>query len=247
MACTPEYQSRLTDFARGELGGPEADSLLAHVFECPECSRELDLLADLTRNLSRQSAGETGHDAVVIPSFRGRRNVLFSAAALVLIALGLWAFLLDGSHRGKGQLADLARIEPLPFVSGQLRSPDQDGRQRFLETMELYRQGDFQQAAERLQGLLGEDPGDDKLRIYLGICHLQLHEAEAAVETLEPAVSSADELVGERALWYLGMAHLLRSDGSAAYGAFQSLRQRDGHYRLNAEDMLAELERLGVP
>jgi len=241
MACSEEQRDRLVEFARGALSAHDADALIEHTQACSACSEEFDVLAGVTRALDREAAARAapGRGAARRWTWTPRR---LSAAAAVLLAgaLGLWF----AGGPGPRALSDLARIDPVPFVEGALRGGAPEREPRFRAAMEAYSSGDFAAAAPALAALLVEDADDHKLRIYLGISYLNLGRTAEAIAALEPARAGAGGLLGERALWYLAMAHLLREDGAAAQSAFEELAARRGSYRKNAEEMLEKLKEL---
>ncbi len=274
MACTPEYRERVWALAAGKLGDPEAGDLLEHIARCAACGEDLDLFADLSRTcaaLEARKAASRGDDGPSLapgavhpalgpaalrpsgepvtlrpargwPALRTWRAAAAAAVVLITALAGGWVVL---RRDGPRNLARLADIEPIAFVEGALRGPSEDRLPRFREAMRAYARGEYAAASGALAQLVEEDPGDHKLRVYLGIGLLQVGKAGEAIHALEPAVEGGEGLVRERALWYLGAAHLLREDAPAARRTLEALRDLHGDYQPNAEDLLDKLRRLG--
>ncbi len=241
MACSTENHERLVEFARGGLEGAQADALLDHVQTCAACGEEFDLLAGLTSLLERESpsrrASSRNACRAGLPRVLTARRASAAAAVFLAGALGWWASFGIGSRSLRG----LARIDPVPFIEGTLRGGETEREPRFRRAMEDYSRGDYASAAVALAALLAEDPEDHKLRVYLGVSYLRLDRPAEAAAALEPGRARAPGILGERVLWYLGMAHLLREDGEAARMAFSELAERRGAYRKDAEEMLGKL------
>jgi hypothetical protein len=107
--------------------------------------------------------------------------------------------------------------------------------------MAAYADADWAEAARALRVVAAERPTDALAHLYLGIAELQRAAFADAIAPLRVAAQHGTGLVGERGLWYLANAHLheLRVDDARA--ALQRLRDLDGDYALNADELLRRL------
>ncbi len=240
MACSSRRSEEIGDLAAGRLTGEAADALLDHLDSCPECSREFDLAADLVALSARRGA------AIFAPRRRTLVAVLAIAAA-VLLAVWLGLYLgREGDSRAT-RLAMLASTEPLPTASLVLRaSTPEPASPDYAAAMEFYAASDFPRASARLAQVVTASPDHSLANLYLGICLLQTGAVAEALGPLERAARVGEDLLRERALWFLGNARLKLGDAAGAIEAFTQLEELGGDYLPNARDRLASIrEALG--
>ena len=238
MACSTERSTQIGDLAAGRIGAEAAGELLDHLERCRECSAEFDVCADLVAAAdlagARLFAGRSG--AVL------RWRFPIAVAAAVLLGLGLWISFSGRGGTSRTALARLASTEPLPAAGFVLRSDAPEGtRQAYREAMERYGKGDFAGAVERLAGVTASSPDDPLANLYLGICRLQTGAVAEATAPLERAAEKGEDLVRERALWYLGSARLALGEGEAALSTFERLADLGGDYEPNAREKVAAI------
>jgi tetratricopeptide (TPR) repeat protein/predicted Ser/Thr protein kinase len=88
--------------------------------------------------------------------------------------------------------------------------PPQGALDHFLAGEELYRRGDYQQAASSFDRALGRQPGHFWARFFLAVCHLKARHWEAAKAGLNACLSQQPDFV-----W----AYLFRSFANQRLGA----------------------------
>lgn len=219
MACSQDHALAIDDFAAGRLDAAASEALLDHLEGCAECSASFDLVADLMRSgVPRSSLRFIG--------------ALLASAALLLLALTLWWPM---SRQGRFQA--LASADPLVQMNLVLRS-GASNKDAFQGAMEPYARSDFQAARDALSRFIAGAPDHAPAHLYLGIALLQLGEAEAATAPLQRAAELGENLLAERALWYLGNACLMLGQGEEALAVFRELKNREGDYELNARAMV---------
>ncbi len=233
MACTPQRSAELAELSGGRLDAGGAAGLLEHLEQCPACSEELDLVADLLR---------LGRGA---PSATRRRTRLRLVVGAALAVAAAWLLVLALVPRANGRrIEHLARLAPPPAAGLVLRGGPEPEDERLAEGLRLLGARDFAGAAERLALVLRSRP-DDPLALYsFGLARLQLAVDDEALSALERAAELGEGLLAEQALWYAVNAHLARGEGERARAGLQRLIALDGDYEPNARALLAELERL---
>lgn len=263
MACKEEQRELLVRLSLGRLEGAEADAVLEHALTCADCSEDLELLADLTRAseagtqagskdgamatatepTSGEVDGQVGSEADVVraPALTRRQSRfrwLQAAAALLVVAAIAWS-LAPGPVRDYTAVADLT---PFPFVEGTLRGNGADDPRsaQLQEAMATYKRGDYEAAGSALRSLVDGDADLRWPRVYLGVCELQRGDPDGAIEALLPALESVD--VAEHALWFVGMAQLVKNDGAEARRTFERLRDRKSRLEHMAADVLSQLD-----
>jgi len=238
MACTQERSHALGELALGTLDAEASAELLTHLDGCGECSRELDLLADLAR-LDEAAAHAR---PALRPALRGAR-VWFPLAA----AAGLFLVVLVSREPGTGPLAELADLRPPPAAPHTLRS-SQSHSPDYSRGLEHYARAEWRQAARRFDAHLATEPDHPLARFYLSVAELQqdVHGAsgEAALERLGELATEARGLLAEDAWWTKANGHLARDEAEAARAALDSLLALDGDYAPNARALLEELQAL---
>jgi hypothetical protein len=233
VACTTQRSQDIGDLAAGRLDAAKADELLDHLERCGECSAELDLVADIVAHFERPAGARAA-----IP--RRRLGIAVAAlAAAALLAASLWILSRPHPAPRSMHLASLASTQPLPTSTFVPRSGTPlASSPAYLDAMRHYAAGEFAEAARGLSLLAEERPDDPLVNLYLGISRLQTGAAEQALAPLERAATTGEDLLAERALWYLGNAHLVLEDGEAARRTFQRLAELGGDYEPNAREKL---------
>lgn len=232
MACTPAQSERIGELAGGRLAAGAVAELLGHVEQCPACSQELDLVADLLH----------------APAVSAARRRPVRAWVLGAVALAAAAVLLFLTLRGRGperRVRDLAQLA-LPPVAGLVLRGEEGGAAEADLALALgdFGDGRYRLAAERLE-LLGESrPQEARVHFYLGLSRLGLAEHEAALTALARAAGLGTSLLAEQALWYQAQVHLALEQGSEARDLLERLVELDGDYEPNARALLAELRPL---
>jgi hypothetical protein len=136
-------------------------------------------------------------------------------APLASTALAAALLLMIFFPRVEPDFADLARIEPLPYVTIATRAAGDDTDLLRERGLDAYSAGEFERAARLLQSYLARDGiGDEQGRIhlYLGVSLLLAGQAMDARGPLAIAADSALPPLRERARWYLAQCALLRGD-----------------------------------
>lgn len=239
MACTRERSNAIGDLAAGRLSAAGAEDLLEHLDSCPECSAEFSLVADLVGASERQGGSVSSRPRAI----KLLRPVL-SAAAAVLIAVTIWWAVSDRGESGV-TLRSLAEKSSLPSTGSVLRTAGQTQRDHVLKNaMELYSREDFAGAEKELSRVIELEPDNALAHLYLGISRLQAEMTSQAVPPLIRASELGEDLVQERALWFLGNAYLMLDQGHRALETFKTLEAKEGDYELNARDLAARIREI---
>lgn len=223
MACDSKYSKAIGRMAAGRIGEEEAKELLDHLELCSQCSEEFDL-----------AAGLVASSATVRPM---PRSFLY-AAAMVLIAGSLWWLL----SLNNNSVNSLARITPLPVAQTVLRANTlSEAAPSFKKAMEFYAQKDYANAEKMLSRTAEKTPDHPLTFLYLGIAQLMLKKETEAILSLKRAAAFGENLIQERALWYLGNAYLVLENSGDALETFMELQRLEGDYEPNAREIMTDI------
>lgn len=133
--------------------------------------------------------------------------------------------------------------------------------QNLTEGLAAFNQGDMERAIQSLQGFIRTNV-DDPLLFYahymLGIAYLnqaksdflgrfkqvEAESVETGIENLELAKSlTQNSNITEGCNWYIGMAFLMKGDGTGAKTMFERVVEFRGRRFKEAKEMLSEIER----
>ncbi len=103
-----------------------------------------------------------------------------------------------------------------------------------------YESGRYEEALQRFEELYKTE-GTSYYLFYMAISHLELENAEAAIELLNEFSGTEDKLA-DRAGWYLAMAYLQLDDKEQAKAALTKVVEEKAYNADKAEELLAELE-----
>jgi len=167
--------------------------------------------------------------------FLNVRTLAFPVAAVLAVVL---AVVLRPS--APPEVSELANITPISWQP----TADESVVPRFRSGMERYRAGDWTGAAADLSAAiptLGDSDAGLEVRLYLGICLLQLGRTEEAVSVLQRAGTSVNRAVQERACWYRAQAHLLLGQVADARALLNELSRTSAPYARPASEQLLAL------
>ncbi|HMB67791.1 MAG TPA: tetratricopeptide repeat protein [bacterium] len=164
--------------------------------------------------------------------FLNVRTLAFPAAALLAVVLSL--VLRPGE---RADVAALARTEPLVWQP----TADESVVPRFQSGLARYREGDWSGAAADLSSALsslGNSDAGYEVRLYLGICLLQLGRPEEAAPVLQHAGGSVNRAVSEHACWYRAQAHIQLGQVTEARTLLNELSRTSAPYARPASEQL---------
>jgi tetratricopeptide (TPR) repeat protein len=141
------------------------------------------------------------------------------------------------------RIAELARVDPPPFIQLTMRSGD-EWRPRFEAAMDQYAAGRYGEAAAALESVASEAPAAST-QFFLGICYLMLDRTEQAIAALQRAVDTGSVAFAEEARFFLAKALLRKGDRAGASRALDDVVRRDGPRAAEARDLQAKLAALG--
>lgn len=237
---------RIVEAADGRVPLTHAEE--RHVKSCSTCERELswarglpraDALGERTEPLDGASIRGEKPRVFPIPLRRGR--TMWGLAALAAAATILIAIFNPGGQ--DGDLARLARIEPLPVhLTRGLADPGSFEEIR-LRGLESYEARDYAGAREALRRAASMEPRQAEVVLYLGSATLLLGDAKEGFANLRHAAEIAeDPALREEALWQLANAALASGRAGDAEAALRDVIALERRHR---EDAAALLERLG--
>jgi hypothetical protein len=167
--------------------------------------------------------------------------VAVAAAAVVAIV-----FMLPDEERGP---AELALIEPVPFVLMQTRDAQTSADSLFTAGMTAYVASEYGAAEEDLDRALAAAGPDwrsvHQARFFRGLSLLLAGRAQAALAALAAASEGSPRPLAERARWYRAQAHLQLGDGAAAAELLATLVDSPA-YGAPAREQLAALQELAA-
>lgn len=229
MNCTDPVRADLARLAAGDLDAESSGRALTHAEQCPECSRELDFLADLLIAVH------------ALPATRrtSNRTWIYWAAGLAAAAT-LVIFLARGRNAESRDGFTIDRSIPL-FVDGDLRDASEPLKRDFATAMEPYSRRDFTGAIASLTAFLAQHADHGPARFYRGIAALETGDRARAGDDFAAVAASATGYLHEHALWRLANVRLAEARRAEALAILEGLRDAHGEFAANAD---AALERL---
>jgi len=241
----------------GRLADADRDAFESHVFECDRCFDDLRTLQAVRTEL--QSMPST---AAVVAARSRRLPVWMTAAAVVALAaaLGLWAFgrtstrigdrtaqhaqaprpsppaATDRLDAASARVAELARVEPPPYISLTVRSAD-EWRARFDGAMAAYAIGKYADAAEGLELVASRQPSAASVRFFLGVSYLMLDRTDDAIGALQRCIEIGDAAYADDARFFLAKAWLRKGNREAATSALYVVSRSNGPRASEARDL----------
>ena len=245
MNCRQIRENDIVErYLNRQLTEAERDAFELHYLECAECFELLKTYEGLREALAGEAAGV---GATAGTSSWWNHALLGAAAAVLLIALGLWLYGagLDGPPSGPGpSLVFLAHFEPPSYKPPTLRGTlDAAGRQ-FQTAMTAYNNGDYSSALGGLEKASRLDASSPGTSFFLGICYLLQNQTDAGVEALRQTTQLGDSPYLEEAHFYLAKGYLQQRDVDAAIPELEKVIALNGALQTEAQALLEALQRL---
>lgn len=135
----------------------------------------------------------------------GKRRFLriaMAAAAMLLLLVVAFQFL-NTELNNQELFANNYEAYELPF-NNRAETTDQ----LLTQAGTLYQQEKYAEALPQLQQLIDDGKGDDRIKLALGICHLELKNYDKAITVLKQASNQEGFLYQDQAQWYTALAYL---------------------------------------
>ena len=233
----------------GQLSAEERKHFEAHLLECDHCFQEAYALGPVIEKMRNDPAPFL---AALTPAIKPRRKFHLDlmeaigripalgriAIPAVAIALLLWIIW------PATELADLARITPVPYRSLQVKGGSEAtaAERQFEAGMAAYAEKNYAGAIERLAAAVRQDSTNAGFHFYLGLCYLLSSNVDPAISHLQTTIALGESAVREKAYWYLGNTWLLKNDRAQALKAFRSVSAMEGDYHWEAKELIGKLE-----
>jgi tetratricopeptide (TPR) repeat protein len=259
------------DVARGDvveqylhdrLSGESCEAFEEHYFSCDRCFRILqahrEIEAQLARTWNVPSAGRTRS--------RVWQWAWMPAAAGVMLAVGLAIWQRPSAGPGVSTdavpspgaapdgavvqqtpststlLAELALVQPPPYVPMRVRGAGDEATTRFQEGMTEYERGNYGAAAATLGAASKLDPEAPHILFFLGISQLMAAQTDSAIQTLGETVALGESPYQEEAYFFLAKAYLQKGSVALAREALDRVVRMRGSRKTEAEQLLVRLE-----
>jgi len=233
----------------GTLTEQDRDAFESHFFECDRCFDELRTLRSLQAELQQTAPTER---AVPAPIRRRVPARAWAAATVLVIVIGAGFWTLgrineaarvqttknlptaapqpsvsDRADVRAARVAELARVEPPPYIPLTVRSAE-DWRVRFERAMAEYSAARYVEAARGLEALAAQKPSAANAWFYLGVCYLMLDRTDEAIRALQRCIDARDAAYAEDAQFFLAKAFLGKGDREAATSALDVVSRSNG-------------------
>lgn len=247
MSCPRFDREHVEAYLLNRLGADEREAFERHLFECPDCAKDVEFLDDVRSALQRIPVED-----VRVPRWHAPflRRAALAAAAVAGVSLLTWVALRSpggAPPRSAGSpvasSAELARIVPPRYEPTVLRGGGDPHERSFREAMVPYAKGDFEATIPRLEALVAADPRDKRARFYLGACYLLRGRTDDGIAALRAVAEAEDSPFQEEATFLLVKAFLSRGETDKARHELKVVIGLRGDFEADAKRLLASLPR----
>lgn len=261
MSCIdPNVGKLITLYEFGELSGEDKRKFETHLLSCDYCFQSLYALSPVVERMrenperflaeakkSKPSWIKLKEQIIALTSdwieTIGRVPAFVQIAIPTAVAVGV---LLLVFIRPAAQLADLARLEPVPYRSLQTKAGalPKEADRLFEEGMTAYVQKNYTGAIDKLALAVRQDSTNAGFHFYSGLCYLLSDSVDLAIAHFQRAIALGGGAVLEKAYWYLGNAWLRKGERNAALEAFRKVVEMEGDYQWEAQEIIGKIEEL---
>lgn len=158
-----------------------------------------DFLATSEKDIERRASE-------VRTESKSNRRFLRAGAATVLIILGITATLYMFQDSPHEVLYTQHYHKPVGLPVTMSASPSMNKSKVFNESMNLYKDQQYQRAIDGFISLYKKETNNDTLNYYIGVTYLELDEPESAITFLSKGFDTKE--FQYHASFYLALAHL---------------------------------------
>lgn len=244
-----DYTRIIENYLDGELSDEELLRFNNELNTNKQLGEELQFHKDIYEAISREDEMELRRKLGNIVSEYDKRKinipkktlsyVLAASVAIMILAGCLYMALMPG------MLADqrLFSMYYEPYEkAGNIRSAS-DALNDALEIgMNKYDNKNYQEAEEIFKNILVHDGKNMLVRLYAGICHLELENYDKAVESFNIIIDDGDNLFVENAEWYLALGYLKNSKTEKAKAQLEKIVTENGFYKEKSTEILKKMK-----
>jgi len=257
-------QDAIERYLTDELSEPDRQSFEDHYFGCADCFERLKI----ARALQRRSV-QTRNGFVSTSYFSGRfRATLVPLCVVLAFAISATVYWRGRESRVLRQaaesgatdrttidrdaevrkketlLAQLAQVEPAPYIRKRLRETGDSASAKFDTAMSRYIRNDYVGAIMGLQKAAALQPDAVDVNFYLGVSYLLTNQPKAATSVLQKAISPEHPDFAEQAHYYLAKAYLQEHNIASAQAELALTLEARGEREKDARRLKHELDNL---
>jgi tetratricopeptide (TPR) repeat protein len=239
-----EIEKKIDNYLKGKLAPGEVDELWAAILMEPEYLGHLKTEAQLIAYF-RDKKSETTTEPHAVGE---KKAFLITMAAVVVLAIGLvWSLLQKEGLIYPHPIEEISYVEmETPAVTRSAANEVEESVQLLLEAYDLILDGSEKEAIALFENITEVYPGTEPASLSwlnLGIVAYNNREYEQSVSYFENAAddSNIEELIRQKAYWFLANAALKTGNTDRALQASQQAAGMQGYYTLQAEDFYKRL------
>lgn len=142
-------------------------------------------------------------------------------------------------------LARLARVDPPTYLPRVLRGVADEATASFKQGMKAYVAGDYPGAKPQLRKASSLDPERPDIAFYLGASELMSGDTAGAVTEFQRVIAAGETPFLEEAHFYLAKTYLKQGEAARARTELATVIALNGDRTHEAEEMRAQLTRVG--
>ncbi|MFU8861567.1 MAG: tetratricopeptide repeat protein [Cyclonatronaceae bacterium] len=244
-----EIDKKIEAYLKGQLSTSEIDGLWADILANPEYLGHLKTEAQLKAYFSKRMAGQyTDRDV------QFRKSVIVSIAAVLVVAVGIiWTLFQETEILLPPPINTISVFDmETPVVTRSENETLAESALILLEGYDLVLDGDETEAVMRFRDVIENYPESESAtfgRLNLGVIAYNNHDYEEAQRMFESAAArpGTDEMILQKALWFMANAALQTGDLETAAEASKKAGLLNGYYSEQATGLSDRLNLLRDP
>lgn len=241
-----EIDKKIEDYLEGRLTASEIDGLWADILANPEylghLKTEAQLKAYYSKKMSEQSAGRED---------RFRKSIIVSIAAVLVVTVGIiWTLFQDSGMLPPQPVNAISVFDmETPVVTRSENETLAESALMLLDGYDLVLDGDESEAVSRFRDVIETYPESESAMfalLNLGVIAYNNHDYEEAQQMFESvsARAGSDEMILQKAYWFLANAALQTGDLKKASESSKKASLLNGYYSEQASELSEHLNRI---
>lgn len=241
-----EIDKKIDDYLKGRLTVSEIDGLWADILENPEylghLKTEAQLKAYFSKKMSEQGAGRVD---------RFSKSIIISIAAILVVSIGIIWTLFHETGMLPPQPVNAISVFDMetPVVTRSENETLAASSLILLDGYDLVLDGDEAEAVSRFRDVIENYPESESALyalLNLGVIAYNNHNYEQAQQMFDSVSDQAgnDEMVLQKALWFLANAALQTGDLEKATESSLKASLLNGYYSEQASGLYEHLNRM---
>jgi len=250
MTLDLKHSVSIEQFLANEMSASERLAFERELAINPDLAEELKLAMSIDSALGREDIidlrqklisviSANRHEHAEVPVVRMHARKWWYAAASLLLLCAVAATLYLQAPRNISNDTLFTEFYTSENIVDQTR-----GDQNLVEAVLKFQQKDFATASLLFRQIIDKDASNIAVKFYYGICNIETHDYQKAINVFDEIIEHNDNLYIEHAEWFRGLCYLKSNQKDKALDQFLAVASNpDNYHNKEARTILDKMQK----